>query len=321
MQKSVLLLVAIMSLLGCSSGAKGEASQTVATEENVNASRVVFDADSAYSYVGSQVGFGPRVPGTAAHRQCGDWLVSELGKRGAMVIEQKCDLKAFDGTILPARNILARFNPQKTDGRILLLAHWDCRPWADNDPDPALRRQPVDGANDGASGTGVLLELARHLGQSEKGVDILLVDAEDWGDDGNEDSWAMGTKYFMEHLPVDDFSPRQAILLDMVGGQGAVFAREYFSQQSAPELYDALWRTARNAGYGEMFVNRLGGAVTDDHLHLIEAGIPAVDIIEHDPATGGFNSRWHTTRDNMEGIDRATLKAVGQTVADYIFEN
>lgn len=278
-----------------------------------------FDADSAYAYIERQVAFGPRVPGTEAHRRAGEWLISELNRHGAEVIEQRATLTAFDGTRLPALNILGRINPDATD-RTLLLAHWDCRPWADQDPDESKRTLPVDGANDGASGVGVILEIARQLklSGSPKGVDILFVDAEDWGAENDEDSWALGTRYFVENPPVKDFSPREAILLDMVGGRDAVFPREYFSQQNAPALNDALWATAISLGHSDLFPNRIGGAVTDDHIHLLEAGIPTVDIIEfHPERENGFNPRWHTSHDNMDGIDRETLRVVGEVVATY----
>lgn len=277
-----------------------------------------FDADSAYMYVARQVAFGPRVPNTEAHRMAGDWLVSELKRHGLKVTEQKADLKAFDGTILKSRNIFGQLNPD-AKSRILLLAHWDCRPWADQDPDPEKRGEPVDGANDGASGVAVLLEIARQLSlqPDNKGVDILFVDAEDWGTEGDEDSWALGTQYFVENPPVKGYAPVEAILLDMVGGEGAIFCREYFSERSNPRLAEKIWSDAKNLGYGEIFQNRMGSAVMDDHVQLIKGGIPAIDIIEYHPGSG-FNPRWHTTSDNLEGISKTTLKAVGQTILTYL---
>ncbi|MDE6009676.1 MAG: M28 family peptidase, partial [Muribaculaceae bacterium] len=222
-----------------------------------------------------------------------------------------------------ARNIFAQYNPD-AENRILLLAHWDCRPWAEQDPDPAKHKLPVDGANDGASGVGVLLEIARQLKANppQTGIDILFVDAEDWGTDGDEESWALGTRYFVENPPVKDYFPVSAILLDMVGGKGAKFCREYFSEQAAPRVAQALWGIAASRGYGDIFLNQLGGAITDDHVQLIKHGIPAVDIIEYHPEDNvGFNPNWHTTSDNMEGIDPATLRAVGETVMEYIRSN
>lgn len=215
-------------------------------------------------------------------------------------------------------NVMGRFNlPSPT--RILLLAHWDSRPWADEDPDPANHTKPIDGANDGASGVGILLELARLMGQQapQVGVDILLVDAEDSGTSGNDDSWALGTQYWVEHMP---FRPTYAVLLDMVGGRGATFPRELFSDVNARVLNDRIWRIAGELGLGSVFINRQGGAVNDDHLPLLRAGIPAVDIIEtNHPATGSFNPTWHTLQDNIDNIDAATIGHVGQVVTALIY--
>lgn len=315
MQKIAFFLAIALIAGGCA-GKK----TTAAAVEQPAAAAVEFNADSAYAYVARQVDFGPRVPNTEAHRKCGDWLAAELRRHGAQVTEQRAQLKAFDGTMLNAVNIFGQFNPG-ADARVLLLAHWDCRPWADQDPDPANHKTPVDGANDGASGVGVLLEIARQLSLtgSDKGIDILFVDAEDWGTEGIEDSWAMGARHFVEHPPVDGYLPDEAILLDMVGGRGAVFCREYFSEKAAPRLAQALWGTAASLGHGDIFRNTFGGAVTDDHVQLIARGIPTVDIIEYHPEQEtGFNPNWHTVSDNMDNIDPATLKAVGETVLTYI---
>ena len=320
MRNTAIISAAItLALAGCGNKKAAAVDSAVETQ----AVTVSFDADSAYSYVARQVEFGPRVPNTEAHRQCGEWLVGELRKRGLDVTEQRAELKAFDGTMLNALNIFAQFNPEK-DERVLLLAHWDSRPWADEDPDPAKHKTPVDGANDGASGVGVILEIARQLSLNNpgKGVDVLFVDAEDWGTKGDEQSWAMGARYFMEHLPVENYTPKEAILLDMVGGKDAVFCREYFSEQAAPRLAQSLWGIAESLGYGSMFLNRFGGAVTDDHVQLIEHGIPTVDIIEYHPEDEtGFDPDWHTSTDNLAGIDKHTLEAVGQTVLTYIISN
>lgn len=279
-----------------------------------------FDADSAYCYLAKQVNFGPRVPNTQSHQKTGDWLVSELKRHGAKVVEQRMQLKAFDGTLLEARNIFGQLNPDVKE-RILLLAHWDCRPWADKDPDSSKHILPVDGANDGASGVAVLLEIARQfsLNPINKGIDILFVDAEDWGNDGDDQSWALGTQYFVNNPIVKGYNPQFAILLDMVGGEGAMFCREYFSEKSAPHISEGIWATAHSLGFSELFQNKLGTAVMDDHVELIKAGIPAIDIIEfHPDRDGGFNSRWHTASDNLEGISKNTLKAVGSSVLQYL---
>lgn len=304
-----------MFLGACSSGKASQAGAEVSEEE---LQRPVFDADSAYSYVETMVAFGPRVPNTEAHRKAGDWIASRLKEFGWEVTEQRADLPAFDGTVLHARNIFAQINPDKSD-RLLLLAHWDSRPWADSDPDPAKRELPVDGANDGGSGTGVLLEIARQLAKDNAGqpaVDILLVDAEDWGSHNDDDSWALGTRYFAQNPPIKGYKPRQAILLDMVGSPDARFGFEYFSADANPTLLQKVWSHAARLGYGNLFHTGFGGAVTDDHVELIRQGIPAIDIIDyrHTPDYQGFDPVWHTTSDNMNNISRETLRAVGETV-------
>ena len=304
--------MAIAGLCACSAGKDGgtQAMDSVAGEV---AATPRFDSDSAYGFVKTLVDFGPRVLNTAAHRAAGDWLVEKLKGYGLEVTEQKASLKAFDGTVLEARNIFASINPEAGE-RLLLLAHWDCRPWADADPDPAKRNRPVDGANDGASGVGVLLEVARQLSQNpgDRGIDILFVDAEDWGSDGVEDSWAMGTRYFAENPPVAGYRPAGAILLDMVGSPDARFGHEYFSRRSNQALIDKVWSAAKYLGHGRYFHDGFGGAVTDDHVQLIEHGIPAIDIIDY--REGGFDPVWHTAADNMNNISKNTLGAVGETL-------
>lgn len=278
-----------------------------------------FVADSAYAFVDKQVAFGPRVPGTQPHDNCAAWLISKLRAYGAQVTEQNLSLTAFDGTQLPATNILGQYNPQASD-RTLLVAHWDTRPWADADPNPANHNTPVPGANDGASGVGVLLEIARVINTqgTDKGIDILFVDAEDYGTDGDDMSWAMGARAFVQTPPIADYRPARVILLDMVGGKGSTFRRETFSDYNATSLLNDVWRSAAIAGHSDLFVNIPGGAITDDHVEFLRAGIPAIDIIAL--TDNGFLSTWHTPADNMDNIDPAILNAVGRTVLTYLYK-
>ena len=313
----------MLLMLSCGKSSKAqEDGEAMAQETDLTVEKPSFNADSAYSYVEKMVSFGPRVPNTEAHLKGGDWLVATLKSFGLDPIEQKATLTAFDGTQLNMRNIFAQINPEASE-RTLLLAHWDCRPWADQDPDPAKQKQPVDGANDGASGVGVILEIARQLSQEKgtKGVDILFVDAEDWGEESNEESWAMGTRYFAEHPIKPNYFPTEAILLDMVGSPEAKFGYEYNSAHFAPELLNAIWTKAEVLNYTQ-FHRGFGGAVTDDHVELIKAGIPAIDIIDYrsDAANpyGGFDPVWHTSRDGMQNISKETLEAVGNTLMLYL---
>ena len=318
-------ITAIMMLFSCGAG-KNNTAQTQdggrqSGDTPASTYAPSFSPDSAYSYVEKQVAFGPRVPGSEAHRLCGEWLAGKLKGFGAQVTEQTATLTAFDGTRLPMRNIFARVNPD-AEKRILLLAHWDCRPWADNDPNPENHTKPVDGANDGASGTGVLLELARIFADSHAstGIDILLCDAEDWGEESNDDSWALGARHFAANLPQQGYTPKAAILLDMVGAPDATFMREYFSQLANPALADEIWSLAKSLGYGDMFVNRMGSAINDDHVELIKAGIPTIDSIDYREGSGFF-SGWHTAADNMGCISKETLGAVGSILESYINRN
>ena len=287
----------------------------------------VFNADSAYSYMQKQVDFGYRIPNTPEHLATASYLASELNRHGAEVQVQDADVVAFDGTVLHAKNIIGIFSPEKTD-RILLFAHWDSRPFADNDPDEANHRKPVLGANDGASGVGALLEIARQIGMKspQVGVDIIFFDAEDYGQpyfsthSEVPDSWALGTQYWVRRPHRPGYRARFGILLDMVGGENAVFAREKASLQYAPGIVDKVWKKAQSLGYGKYFSDNEGGYIIDDHVYVNKMGIPSIDIIQYDASSdSGFNPQWHTVHDTMDHIDKETLKAVGQTVLAVIY--
>lgn len=321
MKKAQFVLYSVFSLVlasACACTKRPSASASVSRPDKVEIP--AFSADSAFRNVSRQVAFGPRIPRSEAHDECGKWLAAELNRYGAdTVICQTADLPDFG----PMTNIMGRFGAEKAD-RVLLLAHWDSRPVADEEADPTKRTQPIDGANDGASGVGVLLELARLIGASSPrvGVDILFVDAEDSGNEGDEDSWARGAQYFVKNMSygVTEPMPRYAVLLDMVGGDGAVFPREMFSDSYARPVVDKIWAVAADNEMAKRFVNRVGGAVNDDHLPLMRAGIPTVDIIETaHPKTGSFNPTWHTLQDNIDNIDPMTLGDVGRLMTILIY--
>ncbi len=319
---NILSLALCWLIVACS--AKTETAQeAVATSEEM-VSQTEFNADSAYRNVKTQVDFGPRVPGMEGHDKCAKYLVSELKRYGVdTVIEQKTTVTAFNGDKLPINNIMGQINKGAVT-RVLLLAHWDTRPWADAEKDKSKHTTPILGANDGGSGVGVLLEIARCLQERKPmiGVDILFVDAEDYGNSGdNEDTWCLGTQYWIKNLPYSPSrKPQYGILLDMVGGKDAKFHREYVSQYVAPSIVDKVWTAAVASGYGDVFVNELGGSIVDDHVYVNQGGIPCIDIIETlNPQTMSFNPTWHTLDDNMSNIDRQSLKAVGQTVLNVIY--
>lgn len=288
-----------------------------------------FNADSAYQYTADQVDFGYRVPNTAAHKNCGNYLASSLERFGAQVFQQETILTAYDGTKLEAKNIIGSFNPENKS-RILLFAHWDTRPYSDHDADSANHNKPLDGADDGASGCGVLLEIARQIGMKapDTGVDIIFFDAEDYGiptfakqQYRDDNSWCLGSAFWAKNPHVKGYKADFGILLDMVGAKDAVFYVEYISKRYAARYVEEIWSTARSLGYGKYFIQSDGGAITDDHEQVIKGlGIPCVDIINYDPTSEkGFAEYWHTQNDNMQNISKETLKAVGQTVLQVVY--
>ncbi|MEG1585957.1 MAG: M28 family peptidase [Bacteroidales bacterium] len=290
----------------------------------------LFNADSAYQYVAGQMAFGNRIPNTEAHARTAQWLASELRRHGAEVIVQEAPVTAYDNTVLNAQNIIGQFNPEKKD-RVLLLAHWDSRPFADYDKNPANIKKPVPGANDGASGVGVLLEIARLLGKENpgKGIDIMFVDAEDYGtpsfatSQAGDNTWALGTQYWARRPHKPGYRAKYAILLDMVGARNATFLKEGFSNHYASYLVDKVWKTGQKLGYSSYFVEKKGGYINDDHYYVnTMARIPAIDIIHLDPdSETGFFPYWHTVDDTLDKIDPATLEAVGRTVTYLLYND
>lgn len=332
------MMFSLLLLTGCGSSSSSKADaprqvveNTVPAEQHASAVSVpVFNADSAYSFVAAQVAFGPRVPNSDAHKACGDYLEAKFASYGATVVNQNVDITAYNGDVLKARNIIAQFQPEKTE-RILLCAHWDTRPWADSDPDPAKRYTPIDGANDGGSGVGALLEVARQLSlnPTELGVDIILFDAEDYGRHADEwrdavdgeETWALGSRHWAQNPHVNGYKARFGILLDIIGAPNSTFCLEGYSMQYAREIVAKVWNSANRIGYSKYFKMFEGGVITDDHVHVNRIlGIPCIDIINCDVTSpNGFGPHHHTVKDNMDWIDAATLKAVGQTVLNVIY--
>lgn len=325
-----ILYIALLacSLVACNQSKSQQKENTTVSQAIPQTTTPSFNADSAYLYVENQVKFGPRVPNTPAHKACGNYLASELRRFGAKVYEQEATLTAYDNTALEAKNIIGSFNPEN-EKRILLFAHWDSRPYSDHDPDPANHRKPIDGADDGASGVGALLEIARQIGQNDPGVgiDIIFFDAEDYGtpefvNDYTPNSWCLGSQFWAKKPHVPNYRADYGILLDMVGAKNATFFKEQLSLSKAGNIVEMVWSTARDLGYGKFFINATGGAFTDDHEYVIKGrNIPCIDIINNDPESNhGFGWYWHTQKDNMENIDRETLHAVGQTVLEVIYK-
>lgn len=319
-------------LLTACSGTAPSAAGTAATPSAPAASdsrqQPQFCADSAYLYVARQCDFGPRVPGTEAQLKCSQWLADELRRHGANVSVQEGTMTAYDGHKLPVRNIVGSYRPD-APMRVLLVSHYDSRHVADNDPDPARRHDPVMGANDGASGVGVLLELARLASQQQPqvGIDIFLTDVEDYGApddwDGQHDEkwWAMGTQLWCNEAAQQGYRAQYGILLDMVGSPDATFYREYYSDRYARPYVDQVWQAAASLGYSSLFVDRQGGGITDDHVFINRLlRVPCLDIIDtRIDSDGTFCPEWHTTHDTMDHISAQTLGKVGNVLVKLLF--
>jgi len=284
-----------------------------------------FQPDSAYLFVKKQVAFGPRVPNTEAHRKCSAWLTTEFRRMGLTVIEQKFTVPHYKGTIFNAVNIIGQYKPE-LPRRILYAAHWDSRFVADQDEKNP--KGPVMGADDGGSGVGILLEMARLLQQqpADIGVDFILFDVEDQGNDDENapnatDSWCLGAQYWAQHLHRPNYMPQFGILLDMVGGANPKFAKEGISMQAAPAIVDLVWKTAASLGHSNTFVAEIGQGITDDHVYVIKyARIPMIDIINRPGQTkSGFVPHWHTQHDDMTAIDKNTLRIVGETCTAVLY--
>lgn len=325
-----LLLATAASILLYSCGGSGTETNTTTTSAVKEAVAMpVFNADSAFAYVVRQIDFGPRVTNSPANVACAAWLETTLKRFSQHVVVQPFKARAFNGTVLSGRNIIASFNPD-AKVRILLCSHWDSRPWADHDPDPANYNTPIPGANDGASGVGVLLELARimALQPPSAGVDIVLFDAEDYGptkdkqDRYSEDEWGLGSQYWARNPHIPGYKARFGILLDMVGVENATFMQEGISLYYAPHIVKKVWAIAGQAGYGSFFVDEEGGSITDDHYYINrDANIPTINIIhlQREGSSTGFYPYWHTIHDDLSKVNPASLQAVGDVLVHVVY--
>jgi len=325
MKHIIYIICILLGCYACGTAKKGQGEETAVV-------KVRFNADSAYAFCAAQCDFGPRIMNSEAHERCAQWIEGKFRQYGYDVFMQHADLKGYDGTVLKSTNILARSPRSRQGDAVLLCAHWDSRPWADNDPDERNWHKPVMAANDGASGVAVMLELARLIQQHDSlatAVDFICFDAEDWGvpqwsDATDSDSWALGAQHWAAHpAPLNPKDYQYAVLLDMVGGQGARFYREGYSMQHARRIVEKVWQAASAAGYSGYFPMQDGGYVTDDHVPVNEvAGIPCVDIINCYPdcEQSSFGPTWHTVNDDMQHIDKNTLEAVGQTLVQLLYQ-
>jgi len=336
MQKHFLYISILILIISCGS----EEEKPVINEPNkpniVETEKVptpTFDADSAYQFIQSQVDFGPRVPNTTQHDSCGNWMKNKLKEYGFELTIQNGSARAWTGEVLNIENIIAQYNPDETN-RIMLCAHWDTRPYADRDSKDETK--PILGANDGGSGVGVLLEVARqiNLADPKTGVDIIFFDTEDYGAPSAagmgdistmSDTWCLGSQYWSKNQPIKGYNPRYGILLDMVGAEDAQFYKEGISIQYAGQSVNRIWKEAEAMGFGDYFIKQLAPGIIDDHKYINQiAGIPTLDIVHYVPADGygnfDFGHFHHTHKDNMDVISKPTLKAVGQTLLHIIYQ-
>jgi hypothetical protein len=275
-----------------------------------------FDGEAAMQLVHAQVGFGPRVPGTEGHARQLEWMVARLDSLGAEVAIDTFSHVTSEGDSLRLFNVIARFRPEATR-RVLLLAHWDTRPRADQAADPARQDMPVPGANDGASGTAVLLELAALFAATPPpmGVDLLFTDGEDYGP--GIDDMLLGARRYASRLEELQTRPIYGVLLDMVGDADPSFLADDLSVQAANPIVQKMWRAAERLGYRDYFPNRVGDRVYDDHVPLIEAGLPTANLIDF--TYGPDNRYWHTPEDTPDRLSAATLEMVGEVVTELIY--
>jgi glutaminyl-peptide cyclotransferase len=298
-------ILPILLLAGCQARAGG------GTAGASNGSRE-FNGGTAFTYVQQQMAFGPRIPNTPGHEKMGDWLLTTLRARADTVTVQDFSWTTKKGAKLRMRNFFARFRPQATD-RVLFLAHWDTRPFADKSQNLGQQRMPVPGANDGASGVAVLLGLADALKATPPtvGVDLLFVDGEDYGSFDDSTETLIGARYFAKHQP-PGYTTLYAVLLDMVGDKDLQFYQEGYSMASAPEVVQRVWQTADRLGYSKVFIARAGQTLIDDHVPLQQAGIRAIDVIDFD-----FPYH-HTTEDTIDKVSAESLQIVGDVAVALV---
>ena len=293
--------------------------------EKYRESPLMFNVDTCYSFITNQLSFGYRVPNTPAHKQCRDYLFNVLRVYADTAFLQNFKVKAYNGIELDASNIIASFNPNYPK-RILLAAHWDTRPFADEDLENP--NQAIQGANDGASGVAVLLEIARvlHHTKLDLGIDIVLFDVEDYGKPSNQQTqgdnrFCLGSEYWAKYPHKEDYKAYCGVLLDMVGGNNSYFPMEGHSLHYAPKVLKKIWNIAAYLKHDDVFVRSTIPRITDDHIHMNAAGVPSIDILGCNAKDKSkiFVDTWHTQQDNIDNIDKNMLSAVGETVLTFLF--
>ncbi|MCR4659537.1 MAG: M28 family peptidase [Bacteroidales bacterium] len=319
-----LMGLALLALLWSCTG-KRQAPQAPAAKDYTQVTAPAPCADSAMAFATAQLAFGPRIPGSRAAAQCRHYIASNMARWVDTVIMQPFGATLWDGTEVRGTNIIASLNPQAPQ-RVLLAAHYDSRLWADHDPDPNNQHSPVPGANDGASGSALLMEMARVMSQMPPsvGVDFIFFDLEDqgtpdWADNHADNTWCKGSQHWGQTPHTPFYKAQYGILLDMVGSHQPRFTKEEISRHFAPGLTDKVWQVAAAIGHGAMFVQQNTDPILDDHLYINQlTGIPTIDLVQNSPECSFF-THWHTTSDNLDALDPRTLEAVARVVLTTIY--
>lgn len=313
-----IIAVVLIGLNACDGGKPSTAAEETEVKGMIENPSKKFNSDSAFDFISKQVAFGYRIPGTKEHKACAEWLFGKLNQFCDTAYFPKGSTTTHEGKSIPVYNLIGSFRPNATR-RILLASHWDSRPIADNGP-IENRRSPIDGANDGASGVAVLLEIARNIDSlpEDVGIDIVFFDAEDLGISEVENSFCLGSQYWAKNAHVPRYTAHFGILLDMVGGKKAKFYWEGNSKNWGSYILSHVWTIAQELGFGSRFITESTAPVIDDHAYVYEGTqIPMIDIIDYHHSSG-FPEEWHTVNDNLENIHKPTLNAVGITLENTL---
>jgi Zn-dependent M28 family amino/carboxypeptidase len=278
----------------------------------VGCGRPEFDGTSSYAYVEKQCSLGPRHPGGEGHAKMLRWLVDTLEPMADVVAVQSFTATMWETTDVELTNVIASFRTDARE-RVLLGAHWDTRAIAERDPDPEARGLPIPGANDGASGVAVLLELARTMAETPPrvGVDLVFFDGEDGGKGGGFPDFCLGSAYYARHM--GDYCPSYAVVIDMIGDRDLDVPVEPNSRASSPEVVERVWRAAEKAG-ASSFSRLTGTPVYDDHVHLIRVGVPTALVIDFD------YDYWHTHQDTPDKVSPESLQEIGLVLLELVYD-
>lgn len=325
MKKQTLILATLSLLLLAACHHPNTKQPSTTTKDYTAVAIPSFNPDSALLYVSQQLQFGHRIPGTPAHARCAEHLRTSMSHWCDTAFIQEFSTTLWTGQTVKGKNIIASINPT-LENRILLAAHWDSRAWADHDPDPANHHSPIMGANDGASGVGALMEIARIMASMPPsvGIDFIFFDVEDqgiaeWADRYEDNTWCKGSQYWAQFPHRPYYRAIYGILFDMVGSQSPRFTKEQVSRDYAPGITNKLWNAAASLGHSNIFLNQQTDAILDDHLYVNQiARIPMVDIVQNSPDCS-FISYWHTLDDQLDKINPNTLKLVSDVTLATIY--